>query len=183
MSLVLAGVHFRILSRPCSATSLSARLNHLPHNSEHNCHVTMVDVREGKKSKGGEASALPLASRLSTLQTTLSSSTDLNPLCDLLALIDELATVPDAASALLPKSMSLLMHSLSALVRATRVPLDAHMDAEGRLHVSAHNEKDANVIVRRWIAERFNESVECLCALLGHTAAHVRVSQEKACRL
>ncbi|PWN44003.1 CBF-domain-containing protein [Ceraceosorus guamensis] len=132
-------------------------------------------TKKGRVTPEVAAAASPHTSRLVALQASLSGSTDLNPLSDLLALIIELSALPDAASTLLPKSMSLLMHSVSALVRANKVPLDAFVDAEGKLQVHAHNEKDASLTFKKWISERFNESVQCFCALLGHEAEHVRL--------
>jgi hypothetical protein len=133
----------------------------------------VAKARAASASAASSSKATPQAARLAALQHALSASTDLNPLAELLDFIPSLATpAPDAA---LPKAVAVLVHALQSLLSAGRIPVDAAVDAEGRL-VAATKQGDAAREVRHWMAQRWNDAVQLLCQLLGHTDQATRVS-------
>ncbi|PWN90096.1 CBF-domain-containing protein [Acaromyces ingoldii] len=118
--------------------------------------------------------------RLQEIQTALSTSADLNPLYDLIRLAHGLSTKqePNLVKTLYA-SARILARSLTSLIKDDRIPL-GHVDEEGYVLGGATSTSstkelsEADRAVRSWLRQRWNESVDLLCSLLGHESQDLR---------
>ncbi|TKY86097.1 hypothetical protein EX895_004922 [Sporisorium graminicola] len=133
--------------------------------------------------------------QVQALQSALLSSSDLNPLSDLLSLSKKLAKVgednttkerKDAAVAL-HRAALVLVRSMKSLSGEDKIPFDRDVDQDGYLlsyggkassttdkAVSA-KAKEAQIKVADWIRMRWNETIELLCGLLAHPIEGLRL--------
>ena len=124
-----------------------------------------------------------LLQQIQTLQRALASSSDLNPLSDLLVLAKKHAHLApsssDSAKAV-HRSIHILTRSLRSLAADDRVLLDNQIDQEGYLlngsGARGADWSEPEKKVADWIRLKWNESVELLCALLGHDLAEIRIT-------
>lgn len=126
------------------------------------------------------SSANKKTQELQSIQTALTTSADLNPLYDLIRLAQELAAEQEAdLIKTLYASVKLLVRSLTSLIKDDRIPL-GHEDEEGYVVGGASSTSsskelsEADRAVRQWLRQRWNESVDLLCSLLGHESQELR---------
>lgn len=143
-------------------------------------------------SGSGTTSALE---QVQTLQSALLSSSDLNPLSDLLTLSKKLAKVrsdrspkekKDAAVAL-HRAALVLVSAMKSLSSENRIPFDKDVDQDGYIlsygakagnkvdSTTSAKAKEAQNKVEDWIRMRWNETIELLCGLLGHEVEGLRL--------
>ncbi len=149
-----------------------------------------------KAGSSSTASASSYLEQVQTLQSALLSSSDLNPLSDLLSLAKKLAKTSaertpkekkDAAVAL-HRATLVLTRSMKSLAGDDRIPFDRDVDQDG--YILAYGARAANKVdapgtsaqakeakkqVEDWIRMRWNETVELLCGLLGHESRGIEV--------
>ncbi|KAN0065436.1 Maturation and nuclear export of 40S ribosomal subunits interacting protein [Thecaphora frezii] len=158
----------------------------------------------GKKaSKAASSSAKEAPSELlqqiSTLQQTLASSSDLNPLADLISIAKQHSLLsnppvqPDTnadennkralkerqhSAKALHRCIHILARSFKALCADDRILLDNQIDPEGYIGPGGGSgvvkRNEAEKAVAGWIRQRWNETIELLCALLNHDLVELR---------
>ncbi|SAM62410.1 related to NOC4-nucleolar protein, mediates maturation and nuclear export of 40S ribosomal subunits [Ustilago bromivora] len=148
-----------------------------------------------KKVESSSNSASSALEQVQSLQQALLSSSDLNPLSDLLSLSKKLAKAntertpkqsKDAAIAL-HRAALVLVHSMKALCGEDRIPFDKDIDKDGyilsygakasnkQVEIAASGKaREALNKVQDWIRMRWNETLELLCGLLGHEVEGLR---------
>ena len=156
----------------------------------------MAKTTSSKKA-GPSSSVAPTTAleQVQAYQSALLSSSDLNPLSDLLTLAKKLAKIggdrtpkekKDAAVAL-HRAVLVLVRSMKSLSGEDKIPLDKDVDQDG--YILAYGAKAGNKVdtstsaqareaqnkVADWIRMRWNETVELLCALLGHDVEGLRL--------
>ncbi|PWZ01536.1 CBF-domain-containing protein [Testicularia cyperi] len=124
-----------------------------------------------------------------SIQKQLSSSSDLNPLSQLITIAKRQSRInstttdsakerKEAAVAVL-RAVQILTRSLRSLCSEDKVVLDHQVDQDGYLMSSGARgnaeRSEAQKAVADWIRQRWNESVELLCALLGHEVEALRM--------
>ncbi|CBQ71064.1 conserved hypothetical protein [Sporisorium reilianum SRZ2] len=133
--------------------------------------------------------------QVQALQSALLSSSDLNPLSDLLTLSKKLAKVgedsttkqrKDAAVAL-HRAALVLVRSMKSLSGEDKIPFDRDVDQDGYLlsygrkagsgsdTALSARAKEAQTKVADWIRMRWNETIELLCGLLAHHVEGLRL--------
>lgn len=129
--------------------------------------------KTAKKSKSGAAqtaagpsSSSPsatFAARLSVLQESLSSSTDLNPLADVVNLVQSHAN--DLNSSAIIPALTLIVRTFKSLIeRASLQPWPA-VRATGFLAIEAEPAQDQ--VVHSWLKERFNDALRLLAEVVA----------------
>ncbi|EST05846.1 CCAAT-binding factor [Kalmanozyma brasiliensis GHG001] len=133
--------------------------------------------------------------QVQALQSALLSSSDLNPLSDLLTLSKKLVRVgsdrsskekKDAAVAL-HRAALVLVRAMKSLSSENRIPFDKDVDQDGYIlsygakagnkvdNGTSAKAKEAQNKVEDWIRMRWNETIELLCGLLGHEVEGLRL--------
>lgn len=127
--------------------------------------------------------------KVTSLQSQLSNSTDLNPLNDLIQFSIQLTrqTYSESHSQsqsfesdckALHKAINVLSRALITLTQSDKIPLNTS-DNEGLAtggNKIKKGENEGMVKVRVWLRNRWNESVLLLCALLAHQREEIKVS-------
>lgn len=126
------------------------------------------------------SSTTTFQSRLAAIEHSLSTSSDLNPLFDLVQLLKrQTAEQPNEADVLTAqRGMKFLVRSLQVLLKDQRIPLTQVNDsglAEGSFR-EQEGQTEADKAVADWLRQRWNESIELLCTLLANEVSSVRVS-------
>ncbi|CDU23115.1 related to NOC4-nucleolar protein, mediates maturation and nuclear export of 40S ribosomal subunits [Sporisorium scitamineum] len=161
----------------------------------------MVKTTSSKKAGGSSSNGSAANNKSSALeqvqalQSALLSSSDLNPLSDLLSLSKKLAKVgedstikerKDAAVAL-HRAALVLVRSMKSLSGEDRIPFDRDLDQDGYLlsygrtagsntdSTLSAKAKEAQTKVADWIRMRWNETIELLCGLLAHQVEGLRL--------
>ncbi len=165
---------------------------------------TSTSKKAGASSSAASASSSSSTSleQVQALQSALLSSSDLNPLTDLLALAKKLAKLgassstersskekKDAAVAV-HRAVLVLVRSMKSLSADDRIAFDKDVDQDGYIlpygakagnnaaasaPFSSTKAKEAQNKVADWIRMRWNETVELLCALLAHEVEALRL--------
>lgn len=153
--------------------------------------------KKAATSSGGASTSTATSAleQVQALQSALLSSSDLNPLSDLLTLSKKLAKVgadrtpkekKDAAVAL-HRAALVLVSSMKSLSIENRIPFDKDADQDGYILsygaragnkvdiATSAKAKEAQNQVEDWIRMRWNETVELLCGLLGHEVEGLRL--------
>lgn len=128
--------------------------------------------------------------KVTSLQSQLSNSTDLNPLNDLIQFSIQLTSQTYSEShsqssssfesdcKALHKAINVLSRALITLTQSDKIPLNTS-DNEGLAtggNKINKGENEGMVKVRVWLRNRWNESVLLLCALLAHQREEIKVS-------
>ncbi|SNX83522.1 related to NOC4 - nucleolar protein, mediates maturation and nuclear export of 40S ribosomal subunits [Melanopsichium pennsylvanicum] len=155
-------------------------------------------AKAATSKKAGPSTGSPSASALEQvqkLQQALLSSSDLNPLSDLLSLSKKLAKSNEDISPKERKDVAIALHraalvlvrSLNALCGEDKVPFDKDVDQDGyilsygarsgnQMDITTNGKaKEAQNKVSDWIRMRWNETLELLCGLLGHEVDGLRL--------
>ncbi|KAJ1020061.1 hypothetical protein NDA16_004341 [Ustilago loliicola] len=134
--------------------------------------------------------------QVQSLQQALLSSSNLNPLSDLLSLSKKLAKLTadrtpkekKHAAIALHRAALVLVRSMKALCGEDRIPFDKDIDQDG--YILSYGAKASNKVdnaavsdkarealnkVQDWIRMRWNETLELLCGLLGHEVEGLRL--------
>lgn len=161
----------------------------------------MAKAIASKKASASSSSSSTSSSALEqvqSLQQALLSSSDLNPLSNLLTLSKKLAklgssssstdTTPkekkDAAVAL-HRATLVLVRSMKSLAAEDRISFDKDVDQDGYIlsygakagtNAAASKGGSAQNKVADWIRMRWNETIELLCGLLGHEVEGLRLA-------
>jgi U3 small nucleolar RNA-associated protein 19 len=145
-----------------------------------NGHTSKRNKRD--KTSKATSSTLPstFTTQLNSIETSLSTSSDLNPLFDLIQLLKSQTAneTSGAEHATSQRGIKFLVRSLQALLNDERIPLN-QVDEQGLVQGSPREEverTEADKAVANWLRQRWNESVELLCSLLGNQDAEIRVS-------
>lgn len=128
-------------------------------------------------SSSATSPSATFSTRLSTIQSALVSSADLNPLADLIALVKSDANQL-SSSAVIP-ALSLVVRTFTQLVQKGSLQPWPVSRATGWLLIEAQPASDQ--VVHNWLKTRFNESV-CALAYLAvtHPKDKVRVASLNA---
>ncbi|KAK0550111.1 Maturation and nuclear export of 40S ribosomal subunits interacting protein [Tilletia horrida] len=142
-------------------------------------------MSKAKKTAGGGGDVL---SQVQTLQQALASSTDLNPLTDLIDLAASLGSKTSNDVKALDRALLVLGHALASLVfpsakKDKRLLLfPDQVDADGIL-TSASLPKSisstlstAELQVSDWVKDQWNATVHLLCALTAHQDEGIRAT-------
>ncbi|PWN52823.1 CBF-domain-containing protein [Violaceomyces palustris] len=141
-------------------------------------------------NKVSKKTSSSLLERISDYQSQLASSSDLNPLSDLLQIAQKQARlsaeevnrkedVQESAKAL-HRSIHILVRSFQSLCKEDKVILsDVDQQGwttggEGKASLDERGEPKPEALVKRWIKSRWNQLVELLCSLLGHPLEEIR---------
>ena len=130
-------------------------------------------------NKTGEATSSALSTfqtRLVSIESALSNSSDLNPLYDLIQLIRSEAYGQTNVVAL-QRGIKFLVRSLQVLLNDGRIPLTS-VDEQGLVQGTfreAQRRSEADKAVADWLRQRWNEAAEMLCAMLMHGERDIRV--------
>lgn len=142
---------------------------------------TVQNKSELKEKKATSSSYwTPFQSKLSSIESSLSSSSNLNPLFDLIELLRaqiQQPTSKDAKSITLCRGIKILVKSFQALLKDNRIPL-TQVDGLGFVQgafKSTENQTEADRIVSQWLRERWNETVELLCDALLYNDGSIRL--------
>ncbi|GAC98725.1 hypothetical protein PHSY_006319 [Pseudozyma hubeiensis SY62] len=150
--------------------------------------------KAGSSASSGSATKSPLE-QVQALQAALLSSSDLNPLSDLLTISKKLAKVGDdstskerkEAAAALHRASLVLVRAMKSLSGEDRIPFDKDVDQDGYIlsygakagnkvaTTASAQAKEAQAKVEDWIRMRWNETIELLCGLLGHSVEGLRL--------
>lgn len=141
-------------------------------------------------SRVSDAATTSPLEQVQALQSALLSSSDLNPLSDLLTLSKKLAKVSDDrspkekkdAAVALHRAALVLVRSMKSLSGEDRIPFDKQVDQDGyllsyggRTGSKSDAATSAKAKVEDWIRMRWNETIELLCGLLGHPVEGLRL--------
>lgn len=145
-------------------------------------------------SHTSDSATAPPLKQVKALQSALVSSSDLNPLSELLTLSKQLANVGDDrpanerkdAAVAVHRALVVLVKSIKSLSAEDRIPFDKDVDQDGYIlsygakasnnaTASSENAKQAQAKVTDWLRMRWNETIELLCGLLGHPVESLRL--------
>lgn len=143
-------------------------------------------IAEGKSNGKGRKTATsqqtPFEDKLASIEQALSSSSDLNPLFDLIQLLQTKTqgsgSGTNSGLESLQKGIKFLVRSLQVLLGDHRIPL-TQVDEVGLVQGSFRGNAgltEADRAVAEWLRQRWNESIQLLCASLLHSEEGIRVS-------
>ncbi|EPQ30749.1 uncharacterized protein PFL1_01650 [Pseudozyma flocculosa PF-1] len=134
-----------------------------------------------------------LLTQIASLQKALATSSDLNPLADLIAIAKKHSVLSNSAPAAasertisdrqhsakaVHRCIHILSRSFKTLCSEDRVLLDNEVDADGQIGPGGGSgvvkRDEAEKAVAGWIRQRWNECIELLCALLNHDLVELR---------
>lgn len=123
-------------------------------------------------------SKTPLDEKLSSLYTSLSDASDLNPLVDLIVLLTQnfgSASTQTETNELqsLHKGVHFLVRSMQTLLKEGRISV-ANVNEDGLVVGSAEVQTEAEKAVAQWLQARWNDTVQLLCGLLADNSADTR---------
>jgi hypothetical protein len=165
----------------------------LPHHPENRTYSTMavpsLPAGKGpsqkskavkKASKPTSSTATSFQSQLVSLESSLSTSSDLNPLYDLIQLLNEKTSkkLSEADVVTSQRGIKFLVRSLQTLLNDKRIPL-TQVNEQGLVQGSFRDEStqtEADKAVANWLRQRWNESTELFCLLLSSEEGSIRVS-------
>ena len=181
--------------QPLTSSTTSTTLGFT--SSEKMAKASSTSKKAGPSSSNGAISGTKSSAleQVQALQSSLLTSSDLNPLSDLLALSKKLAKVDqdgpakerkDAVVAL-HRAALVLVRSMKSLSGEDRIPFDKDVDQDGYLlsysaksghridNTISAKAREAQAKVADWIRMRWNETIELLCGLLGHQVEGLRL--------
>jgi U3 small nucleolar RNA-associated protein 19 len=136
-----------------------------------------VEIKSRKKDeKASTSSITTFAAQLSTIEASLSASSDLNPLYDLIQLLQNVS-LDNVDLAVLKRGIKFLVRSLQALLGDHRIPL-SQVNERGLVQGSFRsdtNMTEADHAVADWLRQRWNEAIQLLCDVLMHSEADARL--------
>ncbi|UZJ56857.1 hypothetical protein CBS101457_006177 [Exobasidium rhododendri] len=131
------------------------------------------------KAASSSSAHSSFANALASIENSLSSSSDLNPLFDLIQLLKGQKSTSDtgADTSIRLRGLKFLVRSLQALLNDQRIPL-TQVNEQGLVQGTFREEDGrtaADKAVANWLRQRWNESVELLCSLLHSEEADIRL--------
>lgn len=137
-------------------------------------------VRTKSVSKKAASSTwTPFQSKLSSIESSLSSSSNLNPLFDLIELLGAQIQSKSADAELLTlhRGIKFLVRSFQALLKDNWIPL-TEVDGVGLVQGAfriVESQTEADKAVSQWLRQRWNEAIQLLCDALLHTGENIRL--------
>jgi U3 small nucleolar RNA-associated protein 19 len=134
-----------------------------------------------KARKASTSQRTHFEDELDSIEQALSSSSDLNPLFNLVQLLQSKTQAGPSGSdsATLQKGIKFLVRSLQVLLQDHRIPL-TQVNEKGLVQGTFREDAgltEADRAVADWLRQRWNESIQLLCAALLSSDEGVRVSE------